>query len=191
MCTASWGEVWEVGASALGLAAALTTRQILAVNLITDVLPALAVALQPPEHHNLAALAREGTAALEAPLRRDAVRRGLSTAAPALAAYLIALRAGSLPIARTVAFATIVAAQLAQTLDVGRAEGGLSRAVLGAVAGSAGLVIAALTVPAPRAFLGLVLAAAPRLGPDRCRGAGRRPARSRARRAAGAGRCGR
>ena len=147
----------EVGASALGLAAALTTRQILAVNLITDVLPALAVALQPPEHHNLAALAREGTGALEAPLRRDAVRRGLSTAVPALASYLIALRAGPLPIARTVAFATIVAAQLAQTLDVGRAEGGLSRAVLGAVAGSASLLVAALTVPAPRAFLGLAL----------------------------------
>ncbi len=147
----------EVGASALGLAAALTTRQILAVNLITDVLPALAVALQQPEHHNLAALAREGTAALEAPLRRDAVRRGLSTAVPALTAYVLALRAGPLPVARTVAFASIVATQLAQTLDAGRAEGGLSRSVLGAVAGSAGLLVAALTVPALRDFLSLAL----------------------------------
>ena len=147
----------EVGASALGLAAALTTRQILAVNLITDVLPALAVALQPPEHRHLAALAREGTAALEAPLRRDAVRRGLSTAVPALASYLLMLRAGPLASARTVAFASIVATQLAQTLDVGRAEGGLSRAVLGAVAASAGLLVAALTVPPLRAFLGLAL----------------------------------
>ncbi len=147
----------EVGASALGLAAALTTRQILAVNLITDVLPALAVALQQPEHHNLAALAREGTAALEAPLRRDAARRGLSTAVPALASYLLALRAGPLPVARTVAFASIVATQLAQTLDAGRAEGGLSRSVLGAVVGSAGLLVAALTVPALREFLSLAL----------------------------------
>jgi hypothetical protein len=54
-----------------------------------------------------------------------------------------------------VAFASIVATQLSQTLDLGRVEGGLSRSVLGAVAGSAGALIAALTVPPLRTFLGL------------------------------------
>ena len=143
----------QVGVSLLGLAAPLTSRQILAVNLITDVLPALAVALQQPEHHDLSGLAREGTSALGTPLRNDILRRGTATAAPALAAHLIALRLGGLPLARTVAFASIVTTQLAQTLDVGRAEGGVSRSVLGAVTGSAGLLIATLAIRPLRAFL--------------------------------------
>jgi len=154
------GNLGELGlvvpASVLTLTSPLTTRQILAVNLITDALPALAVALQPPEHRNLAALAREGTTALDAPLRRDIVRRAISTAAPSLAAYLLALGAGGLPQARSVAFASIVATQLAQTLDAGWAEGSLTRPVLGAVGGSAGVLVAALTVPPVRDVLNLV-----------------------------------
>ena len=145
----------EVGASVLGLASPLTSRQILAVNLVTDVWPALAVALQQPEHHDLSALAREGTSALDAPLRNDILRRGTATAAPSLTNYLLALRSVSQPEARTVAFASIVFTQLAQTLDAGRADGGLSRSVLGAVAGSTGLLIVALTVRPLRTFLGL------------------------------------
>src|SRR5829696_5216578 len=141
----------EVGASVLGLA----SRQILAVNLVTDVWPALAVALQQPEHHDLSALAREGASALDAPLRNDILRRGTATAAPSLITYLLALRSVSQPEARTVAFASIVFTQLAQTLDAGRADGGLSRSVLGAVAGSTSLLIVALTVRPLRSFLGL------------------------------------
>jgi calcium-translocating P-type ATPase len=147
----------QVGVSVLGLASPLTSRQILAVNLITDVLPALAVALQQPEHHNLAALAREGAAAFDRPLRRDILRRALATAAPALGAYLITLRSARVPVARTAAFASIVATQLAQTLDVGWAEGGLSHSVLGAVAGSAAMLLATLAVPQARGFLGLTM----------------------------------
>jgi hypothetical protein len=65
-------------------------------------------------------LAREGAAALGATVRHDVVRRGGGRAAPALAAYLVALRSGGLPQARAVAFASIVATQLAPTLDLGR-----------------------------------------------------------------------
>ena len=147
----------QVGVSLFGLAAPLTSRQILAVNLITDVLPALAVALQQPEHHNLSSLAREGTSALGTPLRNDILRRGTATAVPALAAHLIALRFGGLPLARTVAFASIITTQLAQTLDVGRAESGLSRSVLGAVIGSTGLLVATLAVRPLRDFLMLAM----------------------------------
>ncbi|MEJ7804263.1 MAG: HAD-IC family P-type ATPase, partial [Candidatus Limnocylindria bacterium] len=147
----------QVGVSLLGLAAPLTSRQILAVNLITDVLPALAVVLQQPEHHNLSGLAREGTSALGTPLRNDILRRGIATAAPALAAHLIALRSGGLPLARTVAFASIITTQLAQTLDVGRSEGGISRSVLGAVTGSVGLLVATVAVRPLRDFLMLGL----------------------------------
>jgi len=147
----------QVGASILSLTSPLTSRQILAVNLITDVLPALAVALQQPEHHNLADLAREGTSALEVPLRREVMRRGIATAVPPLVSYLLTLRSGGVAAARTIAFASIITTQLAQTLDSGRAESGLSRSVLGAVSGAAGLLVAALTVSPVRGFLGLAL----------------------------------
>jgi cation-transporting ATPase I len=152
------GEVgMMVGAGIMGLTAPLNARQILAVNLVTDVLPGLAVALQQPERHNLAALAREGTAALDTSLRRDILCRGGATALPSLAAYLLSLGSATLPQARTVAFATVVATQLAQTLDVSLAEGSLTAPVIGAVGGSAGLFAAALAVPPLRSFLNLAL----------------------------------
>jgi calcium-translocating P-type ATPase len=146
-----------VGASVLGFASPLNTRQILVVNLITDALPALSVVLQQPEHRNLAGLAREGATALDAALRRDVLRRGTATAAPALAAYFLAHHAGGLEQAGSVAFGTVVATQLAQTLDAGWTEGGLNRSVLGAVAGSGGVLTAALGVPQLRNLLGLGL----------------------------------
>ncbi|MGH2485866.1 MAG: hypothetical protein ACRDHE_07640, partial [Ktedonobacterales bacterium] len=76
-------------------------------------------------------------------------------AGPSLAAYLIALRSGTLGQARGVAFGSIIATQLAQTLDAGWAEVVLTPSVLTAVAGSAGVLLAALTVPPIRAFLTL------------------------------------
>ena len=144
-----------VGATALAAEAPLTVSQILAVNLITDVLPSLSVALQPPEHNHLSQLAREGTTALDTALRRDVLRRGALTAGPSLAAYLLALRTGTLPQARGVAFGSIIATQLAQTLDAGWSEGSLTRSVLTAVGGSAGVLLAALTFPPVRDFLTL------------------------------------
>ncbi|MDQ3548402.1 MAG: HAD-IC family P-type ATPase [Chloroflexota bacterium] len=147
----------QVGASILGLASPLSSRQILTVNLITDVLPALAVALQQPAHHNLAGLAREGASALDAPLRKDIFGRATATGMPTLVAYLLALRSSGLPIARTVAFVSIVTTQLAQTLDVGWSEGGLSRSILGAVASATGLLVATLMLSPLRTFLGLAM----------------------------------
>jgi magnesium-transporting ATPase (P-type) len=144
-----------VGASALSPAAPLNSRQILAINLVSDVLPAISVAFQRPKHRNLAGLDREGEAALEKPLRDDVLRRGIATAAPSLAAYLAALSTLGVPAAGSVAFASVVATQLAQTLSLGRTDGGFSRSVLGAVVGSTGLLVAALTVGPLRTFLSL------------------------------------
>jgi cation-transporting P-type ATPase I len=144
-----------VGTTALGFDSPLNTRQILAVNLITDALPALSVVLQQPEHRKLSALAREGTAALDASLRRDVFRRGTATALPALAAYLVS-RSNSTPAqAGAVAFGTIVATQLAQTLDAGWSEGNLNLPVLGAVGGSAAFLASTLTLSPMRTLLGL------------------------------------
>ncbi len=144
-----------VGASVFGFAPPLTTRQILAVNLVTDVLPGLSIALQQPEHRVLAGLAREGTAALDTTLRRDVLRRGSATALPSLLAYFISLGTSSLPAARTIAFASIVTTQLAQSLDVALAEGSLTHSVIGAIGGSTGLLAAALAYPPLRTFLNL------------------------------------
>ncbi len=146
-----------VGASVLGLAAPLSTRQILAVNLVTDILPALAVAAQQPEHRDLATLRREGARDQDSLLRADVVRRGWATAAPALAAYALTTRLGTPAQARSVAFGAIVATQLAQTVSLGRSESSLTRPVVGAIAGSGGFALAAMVLPPLSGFLGLVL----------------------------------
>ncbi|HEU4974864.1 MAG TPA: HAD-IC family P-type ATPase [Baekduia sp.] len=143
------------GAAALGGRGAMTTRQVLTVNLVTDVLPALAVAVQPPEHRDLAALSREGAAGLDAPLRDDLLRRGAATAAPALAAFATAPRVGA--DGPTVAFGSVVAAQLAQTLDLGWTEGRLSPSVSAAIGASTAVMAATMTVAPLRAFLGLAV----------------------------------
>jgi hypothetical protein len=67
------------------------------------------------------------------------------------------LRASPLPHARSVAYASIISTQLAQTLDAGRAEGRLTRPVVGAVAGSAAMLAATLAVPPLRNFLNLAV----------------------------------
>lgn len=146
-----------VGASLLGLASPLTARQVLGVNLITDVLPGLAVSLQQPEHNELTGLAREGTAALGRPLRNDILRRAGTTAAPSLAAYLLSLATGNAAQAGSIAFASIVTTQLAQTLDAARTPNGMNRPMVGAVGGSVGLLGAAVALPPLRDFLGLTL----------------------------------
>jgi magnesium-transporting ATPase (P-type) len=145
-----------LGTSVLGLGSPLSTVQILLVNMISDALPCLAVVLQRPRHRNLAGLAREGLWAMDRALLRDILRRGLATVLPSLAGYLVT-RATVGPVqASAVAFGSVVSTQLAQTLDVGRVEGTLSGAVVGAVLGSTGVLVSSLTVPPIRNFLGLV-----------------------------------
>ncbi len=144
-----------IGAGVLGLATPLSTRQVLMVNLVTDVFPAVSVAIQPPEHRNLAELSREGGAALDAPLRADVLRRGVATALPTLGAYLLARCTLSTGAAGSVAYMSVVATQLAQTIDLGRSEGRLTGPVLSAVGGSVGALAVTLAVPPARTFLGL------------------------------------
>jgi hypothetical protein len=52
------------------------------VNLVTDVLPAVAIAVQDPEHRDLSRLAREEATGLDRPSRNDLLWRGIATAAP-------------------------------------------------------------------------------------------------------------
>jgi magnesium-transporting ATPase (P-type) len=150
------GEVaLAVGASLLGFGSPLNAAQILIVNMITDALPSLAVVLQRPHHRNLAGLSREGLSALDRGLRRDVVRRGVATGVPSLAAFLVMQALARQAEAGSVAFTSVVATQLAQTLEVGRVEGTLSPQVLGAVAGSLAVLFATVTFPPLRNVLGL------------------------------------
>ena len=82
---------------------------------------------------------------------------GAATTLPALAAFALTLAVSGLPQARTVAFASIVATQLAQTLKAGWVEGGLTPPVFGAVGASAAFLLAAIAVPALRTVLTLTV----------------------------------
>ncbi len=126
--------------------APLTTRQMLGVNLITDVLPALVIATQPPEHDRLYQLAREGEAALESPLRREILRRALAVSVPAMGAYFFASRQSAGLTPSGTAFSVLVLSQLAHTLDSAWLEGTVNWPVVGAVGASAGLLALAIAV---------------------------------------------
>jgi hypothetical protein len=144
-----------VTASATGLGRSLSTRQVLTLNLISDVLPAMTVAMKAPRHRDLRALSREGGAALDAPLRDEILRRAVGTAVPSLAACLAA--AGLLGAASIgpVAFLSVIGTQLAQTFAMGWTDAGPDPAIAAAVAASVGVLAAGALVPATRAFLGL------------------------------------
>lgn len=132
----------------------LNTRQVLMVNLITDVPPALAIALQQPRYRRLTDLAREGEQALDHTLRIDVLRRAATTAIPAGLVTLWAYRA--LPAeASTIGFASLVAAQIAQALELGVTGSGLTPSLLTGVAASTLVLAASLTIPPARALLGL------------------------------------
>jgi calcium-translocating P-type ATPase len=144
------------GLSVMGQAAPLNTRQILAINMISDVLPALAIGLEGPEHRQLSSLAREGESSMRGSLSRDILRRGLATAIPAIGAYYAAMVFGA-PAARAVGFVSIVATQLTQTLDSGVSGIRVSRPVLGAVVFSAALLFSSILFSPLRNLLALSL----------------------------------
>jgi magnesium-transporting ATPase (P-type) len=143
-----------LGASAFGEAAPLSVRQILAVNLVTDLLPAIVLAVQGPPKRRLAELSREGAASLDAPLRRTIGFRTVATALPSLATYLLTGGAGSGE-AQSAAFASVVTTQLAQTLVSGTSDRRIAPPVAAAVGVSGALVVGGFALPAVRSLLGL------------------------------------
>jgi calcium-translocating P-type ATPase len=131
------------GLSVMGQSAPLNTRQILAINMISDVLPALAIGLEGPENRQLSSLAREGENSMQGSLSRDILRRGLATAIPAIGAYYAAMALGA-PVARAVGFVSIVATQLTQTVDSGVSGVRVSGPVFGAVIFSGALLASSI-----------------------------------------------
>lgn len=119
----------------------LSPRQLLLVNFLTDIAPAMAIALRPPTIKNMQQLAQEGPdASLGSPLNRDIVSRAIVTAMGAGGAWTVGRLTGGRSRARTIALAALVGSQLGQTLRTG----GLNRPVLltsiGSFAALAGVI---------------------------------------------------
>ncbi|MET7466039.1 cation-translocating P-type ATPase [Nonomuraea sp. NPDC005501] len=136
--------VFTVGSSLLTGRSALNTRQLLLVNLLTDMLPAMAVAVRPPGAADPDRLLAEGPeASLGTALTRDIYLRAVTTAAAAAAAWLLGRMTGTRDRADTIGLVGLVGAQLLQTLVVG----GRDRLVL--LASLASLAVLAVIVSVP------------------------------------------
>lgn len=154
------GNAGEVGFSVLGTllsgTSPLTTRQLLLVNLLTDMFPAMAVAVTPhdpePEGEPTADDdAPVGLAVLGRPLTRQIRDRGLITGIGGTVAWLIgSLTPGSVRRTSTMALCGVVGAQLTQTV-VGRRHSPL---VLATVLGTAAVLIALVQTPVVSHFFG-------------------------------------
>ncbi|KOX14509.1 haloacid dehalogenase [Saccharothrix sp. NRRL B-16348] len=149
------GNLGEIAFTVLGSAltgrSPLTARQLLLVNLLTDLAPALAIALSRPARESVPDLLREGpTSSLGAALNRDITARAITTSLGATAAWTAARLTGRSRRASTVALAALVGTQLGQTL----VTGGLDRSVLAASLGSAAALGAVIQTPGVSQFFG-------------------------------------
>ncbi|GAB2878562.1 cation-translocating P-type ATPase [Streptomyces deserti] len=152
------GNAGEVGFSVLGTllagASPLSTRQLLLVNLLTDMFPAMAVAVTPSDDPATARHAATGPMGLDVlgvPLLRAIRRRGVTTCLGAVTAYLFGrLTPGTERRSTTMALCGVVGAQLVQTLS-GRRHSPL---VWATALGSAAVLAALVQTPGVSHFFG-------------------------------------
>ncbi|MFC5720605.1 HAD-IC family P-type ATPase [Streptomyces gamaensis] len=156
------GNAGEVGFTVLGTllggGSPLSTRQLLLINLLTDMFPAMAVAVTPQDAapgeeagEASPGAAPVGLAALGAPLTRQIRQRGLITGVGAAVAWLIGhLTPGSARRSSTMALCGVVGAQLTQTV-AGRQRSPL---VLATTFGSALVLAAVVQTPVVSHFFG-------------------------------------
>jgi Ca2+-transporting ATPase len=151
-----------IGAIALGVARPLSAVQFLWINLMSDVLPALALAVEPAERDVMAESPRDRDAPILSGRTLLGVGRDAAIlAASTLGAYgLAAARSGIGPQASTVAFATLTTAQLLHALACrsetrsGLADLRQNPLMMGALGGTLALQVASVSVPALRGLLG-------------------------------------
>ncbi|MFI1935710.1 HAD-IC family P-type ATPase [Streptomyces purpureus] len=146
------GEVtFSVLASALTGSTPLNARQIMLVNLLTDLAPSLAIAVREPTGQTAERLLMEGPhRSLGTALTAEMLLRGLTTATGAGLAWGAARLTGRAARASTVALAAVVGTQLAQTLITG----GWDRHVLIAGLGSAAVLAGIIQTPGVSQFFG-------------------------------------
>ncbi|MEU3661722.1 cation-translocating P-type ATPase [Streptomyces sp. NPDC032940] len=152
------GNAGEVGfgilGTVLGGSAPLSTRQMLLVNLFTDLFPAMAVAVTETgdaEQEKDDAGAPLGTAVLGEPLLRQIRHRAMTTALGATAAWLFGrFTPGTRRRSTTMALCAVVGTQLAQTL----ADRRDSRLVQVTSLGSAAALVALVQTPGASRLFG-------------------------------------
>ncbi|MFD8200824.1 HAD-IC family P-type ATPase, partial [Streptomyces sp. NPDC059701] len=152
------GNAGEVGfgiiGTVLGGSAPLSTRQMLLVNLFTDLFPAMAVAVTETgdaEQEKDDAGAPLGTAVLGAPLIRQIRHRAMTTALGATAAWLLGrFTPGTARRSTTMALCAVVGTQLAQTLADRRG----SRLVQVTSVGSAAALVVLVQTPGASQLFG-------------------------------------
>ena len=146
------GEVAFVLAStAIAGASPLGARQMLLVNLLTDMLPAMTIALRSPTRRSPEELLHEGPeASLGGALATQIALRAATTAAGATGAWLLARSTGTSRRASTVALAALVGTQLGQTAVIG----GTSPVVLTSTLVSAGVLVGIVQTPGLSHFFG-------------------------------------
>jgi cation-transporting P-type ATPase I len=148
------GNVGEIAFTLAGTALAgrapITTRQFLVVNMFTDLLPSMALALTPTptEPAQRAAVLSTGPPSLGRPLLHDIGFRGAVTSTSALLAWSIGRFIGTQRRAGTIGLATIVGAELGQTLLLG----GGRPLVVGMSLGSALALVAMIQTPGVSRF---------------------------------------
>jgi cation-transporting ATPase I len=129
----------------------LNARQLLLVNLLTDLLPSMALAVQPAGKRTPEELLHEGPeASLGRSLARETAVRAVATAGATTGAWLVARGTGTQARAGTVALVTLVGTQLGQTL----VAGWRSPLVVGASAVSAATLGAIVQTPGLSQFFG-------------------------------------
>jgi cation-transporting P-type ATPase I len=149
------GNLGEIAFTVLGSVitgrSPLTARQLLLVNLLTDLAPALAIALSQPAHESVPELLAEGpSTSLGKALTRDIGSRAGTTTLGATTAWTIARFTGRSRRASTIALAALVGTQLGQTLIAG----GRDRTVLAAGLGSAAVLAGVIQTPGLSRFFG-------------------------------------
>ncbi len=142
-------------ASVAGLAAPFAPVHLLFINLLTDSLPAIAIGMEPARHDLLRAKPRDPKAPLlDRRLAAQILAEGALIAVPTMAAFFIGMHDAGLPLAMTMAFATLSLARLFHGFNC-RADAPLhrlglltNRSALFAFAGGAALLAVVLFVPA-------------------------------------------
>lgn len=129
----------------------LNVRQLLLVNLLTDMLPAIALAARPPSGVTREELLQEGPdRSLGSALTRDIVVRAGATAGAAITAWTLGRLSGTRDQAGTVALVALVGTQLGQTL----VAGGRDPMVLVSSLASMGALATIVQVPGLSHFFG-------------------------------------
>ncbi|AWS46210.1 cation-translocating P-type ATPase [Streptosporangium sp. 'caverna'] len=136
--------IFTVASSLIAGQNVLNARQLLLINLLTDMLPSMAVAVRPPASTSPEKLLAEGPeASLGASLTRDIYLRAAVTATAAGVGWTIGRMTGTQVRANTIGMVALVSAQLLQTLAMGSRDRFVVLAVLGS------LVVLGTTVSLP------------------------------------------